>query len=108
MSAFAAVLSSIVLVEIVDAVIASLKVTVTAVVAATPVAPLAGLTDATVGGVVSAATVVNVEVNVVARALPAASLTRGSVVPPRTLTVNVLDPAKGEVGVSVATRLVAL
>jgi hypothetical protein len=52
--------------------------------------------------------VVNVEVNVVARALPAASLTRGSMVPPRTLTVNVLDAAKGEVGVSVATRLVAL
>jgi hypothetical protein len=46
-------LNSIVLVEIVAGSIFSLRVTVTAVLTATPVAPLVGETDTTVGGVVS-------------------------------------------------------
>jgi hypothetical protein len=95
-----------VLVEIVLGLMSSLKVTVTAVLIATPEAPLAGLTATTVGGVVSnAAAVVKDEVKVAARAFPAKSLTRGSTVPPSTLTVNELDEAKAELGVNVATRV---
>ena len=45
--------SSIVLAEIVDAVIVSVKVAVTALVTATPPAPLTGVTALTFGGVVS-------------------------------------------------------
>jgi hypothetical protein len=51
-------LNSIVLVEIVAGSMFSLKVTVTAVLTATPVAPFVGETDATVGGVVSEGTAV--------------------------------------------------
>ena len=72
-----AVLPSInntVLVVMVEAFMASLKVTVTAVLIATFVVPLAGLNELTVGGVVSA-TVVNDELASAANALPAASLT---------------------------------
>jgi hypothetical protein len=73
---------------IVAASIASLKVTVTTLLAATPPAPLAGVNAVTAGGVVSgAAAVVNDTVLFAARALPAKSLTRGSVLPPRTVSV---------------------
>jgi hypothetical protein len=74
--------------EIVSAFMASLKVTATVALVATPVAPLAGFTDETVGAVVSdAVLVVNVDVKVAVNALAAASLTRGSVVPPTTVSV---------------------
>ena len=53
---------------------ASLNTTLTAVVVATPVAPDAGLTDVTVGGVVSVP-VVNDQTKSAARALPLESLT---------------------------------
>jgi hypothetical protein len=49
-------------VAIVVAVIGSLNVTVTVAVGATPVAPLTGVVRVTVGGVVSATTVLNVHV----------------------------------------------
>jgi hypothetical protein len=56
--------------------IASLKVAVTVLATATPVAPEAGIIDTTVGGVVSAATpVVKVHTIGAARAVPATSLT---------------------------------
>ena len=74
-------------VVIVVASIASLNVAMTAVVAATPVAPLVGDTLVTVGGVVSGVVVVNDQVKLVASALPAESFTRGSVAPPFTVAV---------------------
>ena len=67
--------------------IASLKVAVTGVVGATPLAPLAGDRPVTVGGVTSAAAVVKVQPASTARALPARSLTRGLTVPPLTVAV---------------------
>jgi hypothetical protein len=72
---------------IVVASIASLNTAVTAVVAATPVAPLVGVTLLTVGGVVSGVVVVNDQVKLAASALPARSFTRGSVAPPLTVAV---------------------
>ena len=97
------------LVEIVAAFIFSLNVTATVTLAAMPAAPFAGLTEVTVGLVVSDEVLVpNVEVNVVANALPAKSLTRGSVVPPRTLSRYVVDEDRVEFGVTVAMRLAAL
>ena len=65
--------------------IASLKVAVTAVVNATPVAPLAGDRPVTVGGVTSAAAVLKVQPASAAKALPAASLT--PLAPPLTVAV---------------------
>ncbi len=58
----------------VDAVTASLNTTLTAVVPGTPVAPDAGLTEVTVGGVVSTP-VVNDQTKSAANALPLTSLT---------------------------------
>ena len=61
----------------VDASMGSLKVTITLAPVETPVTPLAGATDNTVGGVVSApAAVVNDEKKLAAMALPAASSTQ--------------------------------
>ena len=67
--------------------IASLNVAVTAVVVATPVAPLVGDTLVTVGGVVSGVAVVKDQLKLLASALPAVSFTRGSVAPPFTVAV---------------------
>jgi hypothetical protein len=53
----------------------------------------------------SAAVVVNDHVKLDAIALPAASLTRGSVPPPFTVAVYVDVAAKAEVGVNVAVRV---
>ena len=72
--AFAGFFSTNVVVVSVVALIASLNVAVTLVVIATPVAPLAGETTVTVGGVVSA-DVVNDQTKLLTSALPAASLT---------------------------------
>jgi hypothetical protein len=92
---------------IVLAVIASLKVAVTAVVVAIPVAPLAGLTLLTVGGVVSAAAaVVKDHVKVAARALPAKSFTPFA--PPTTVAVYCTPLANALFGVSVAVLVLAL
>ena len=100
------VLNSMVLVPIVVGFMASLKVTATAIVGATLVAPLAGLTEVTVGRVVSEPVpVLKVEVKFVAKALPAISLTRGSAVPPLTVRVKVVDDARVEEGVNVARRV---
>ena len=97
------------LVEIVAAFMFSLNVTVTVTLAATLIAPFVGLTEVTVGLVVSdELLVLNVDVNVVASALPATSLTRGSVVPPKTLSRYVVDEDRVEFGVTVAMRLAAL
>ena len=63
---------------------ASLKVTVMLAVRETPVAPLAGEVDETVGAVVSTE---KLHTRSAAKALPARSFTRGSVAPPRTLAV---------------------
>ncbi len=66
--------------------IASLKVAVTVVPVLTPVAPLAGDVEVTVGGVVSAAAVVvKDQVTLLASALPATSLT--PLAPPLTVAV---------------------
>jgi hypothetical protein len=86
-SAFTASLSSIVLVEIELGSIFSPKVTATVVLTATPEDPLPGVTATTVGGVVSGTTVVKEAVKVLANAIPARFLTRGSVAPPNTRTV---------------------
>jgi hypothetical protein len=90
--------SSNVAVEIVAGSIASLKVAVTAVVVATAVAPTIGETAVTAGGVVSGVAVVNDHVTLVASALPATSLARGSVAPPFTVTVYVAEGAKAADG----------
>ena len=61
--------------SIVEAFIASLNVTVGATVRATPVAPLAGFEDETVGGVVSGAgPVAKIDETGTARTLPARSV----------------------------------
>src|SRR5438034_6683084 len=78
--------------------IASLNVAVTAVVVATPVAPLAGDTPVTVGGVVSGVAVVNDHVKSLASALPAESFTRGSVAPPCTVAVYVVVCVRAALG----------
>jgi hypothetical protein len=84
----------------------SLKVVVTAVLVATTVAALAGFTEDTVGAVVSEVVpVLNDEVKLAAKALPARSFTRGSVVPPSTVSVKVVDDANLAAGVNVATRV---
>ena len=93
-----------VLVVIVLAVIASLNVAVTFVLVETLVAPLAGLTLLTVGGVVSI--VVKDQVKFVANALPAASFT--PLAPPTTVAVYVVLLASALLGVSVATCVLAL
>ena len=64
--------------------VASLNTTLTEVVVATPVAPAAGMTDVTVGGVVSTA-VVNDQMKSEASALPLKSLTPFA--PPFTVAV---------------------
>src|SRR5689334_8531084 len=93
----------------VDALIASLKVAVTVVVALMPVAPLAGEIAVTVGGVVSpGAAVVNDQETLAASAFPATSLARGSVAPPLTVAVYVAEAASALLGVSVATSVEAL
>ena len=79
--------SSIVLGVIEAVPIGSLKVTMTLEPAATPVAPLVGTVAVIVGGVVSATTVVKVQLDVAASALPARSLSRGSVLPPAAVAV---------------------
>ena len=66
--------------------IASLNVAVTPVAVLTLVAPPAGVTAVTVGGVVSG-TVVNDQTKLAASALPATSFARGSVAPPLTVAV---------------------
>ena len=82
---------------IVDEFIASLNVTETVEVVPTFVAPFAGLTVLTTGGVVSgAAAVVNVDVKLAARALPATSFT-----PVVTVTVYVVPTVRLPDGVNV-------
>jgi hypothetical protein len=79
---------------------ASLNVAVTAEPTATPVALFAGLTELTVGGVVSAAAVVvNVQVRSDARWLPATSVTAAVIV-----AVYVAPLARGADGVNVAVE----
>jgi hypothetical protein len=73
-----------VLVVIVEASIAWLKVAVTVVVVATPVAPLVGVDEVTVGGGAAVA-VVNDQVKSLARAVPLVSFT--PVAPPFTVAV---------------------
>ena len=71
-----------------DEFIASLNVAVTVVLAATPVAPLAGVTAVTTGGVVSApVVVVNDHDTFALIGLPGVSFTRGSTAPPLTVAV---------------------
>jgi hypothetical protein len=84
---------------IVAAFIASLNVTVTAVVTATFVAPLAGLTLLTVGRVVSG-TVVKDHVKFAASGFPAASCT--PLAPPTTVAVYVVLLTNALLGVNVA------
>src|SRR5262245_23153023 len=95
-----------VLAETVEAVNASLNLTLTVVFVATPVAPLAGVTCDTTGGVVSAA-VVNVELKSAARALPIWSLTTAAAVPPLTTTEKMVEAANFALGVSVAEKVLA-
>src|SRR5437762_559695 len=99
--------SSNVLPLIVAGSIASLNVAVTTAARLTPVAPLPGDVAVTVGGVPSAP-VVNDHEALAASALPATSLTRGSVPPPLTVAVYVVEIASGLVGVNVATKVDAL
>jgi hypothetical protein len=88
--------------------IISLNVTLTVVFTETPVALLAGVTPLTVGAVLSELVLVEKEAeNVVTSALPAKSLTRGSLAPPSTLTVKLVLDANSAVGASVATLLAA-
>jgi hypothetical protein len=88
--------------SIVATFIASLNVAVTVVAALTFVAPLAGVTAVTVGGVAST---VNDHVRLAANALPARSFTRGSVAPPFTVAVYFVAALSGLLGVSVAIRV---
>jgi hypothetical protein len=84
----------------------SLNVTLIVVFVATPVAPFAGLTALTPGAVVSdPELVLNDDENVVASALPAKSLTRGSMAPPSTLRVKFVAEANVETGVRIAIRV---
>jgi len=108
MSGFAAVASwTVALLTVVGSII-SLNVTLTVVFTETPVALLAGVTPLTVGAVLSELVlVVNKAENVVASALPAKSLTRGSVAPPLTLTVKLVLEANNVAGATVATLLAA-
>jgi len=88
--------------------IISLNVTLTVVFTETPVALLAGVTPLTVGAVLSELVLVVKEAeNVVTSALPAKSLTRGSLAPPSTLRVKLVLDANSAVGASVATLLAA-
>jgi hypothetical protein len=81
-------LKKTVLVDTVAGSKASLKLIVTDGFLGTPVAPVGGLTATTVGGIVSGGSaVVNDDEKFVANALPAKSLTLGSVAPPSALTV---------------------
>src|SRR5947199_157468 len=84
--------------------IASLKVAVGWMVETIPVAPSAGVTAVTVGGVTSAAAaVVNDQTRSADRAFPARSLTA----PPLTRAVNVAELPRAALGVSVAVRVAA-
>ena len=85
----------------VAALIGSLKVAVTAVVALTPVAARAGVMLVTVGGAVSTTTVVNDHTRLLASALPTTSFTPE--LPPVIVAVYVVDPASAADGVSVPT-----
>ena len=96
--------STNVLVVIVPAFIASLKVAVTVVAVDTPVAPLAGDVAVTVGAAVSA--VVKDQTLFATSAFPATSLT--PLAPLTTVAVYVTFCASGAVGVRVATNVVAL
>ena len=106
MSVLAAFLNSKVVAVRVAGSMAWLKVAVTAVVATTPVAPLAGVLVVTLSG--EAATVVKLQVKLAARAFPARSLIRGSVVPPRSVAVYTVELAKAAEGVRVAVRVAEL
>src|SRR5687767_1286345 len=86
--------------------ISSLNTAVMVVLALTPLAPLAGVTDVTVGGVASTNRVVNVQLNVLASALPAASFTPDA--PPMILAVYNALPASAAEGVKVTVRVAAL
>src|SRR5882762_10405907 len=86
--------------EIVPVSIASVKVAWIAVATETSAAPSAGITAATRGGVTSGDAVVNVEVKVWARPLPATSVT-----PVPTVSVNVVLSGNGRLtGVTVTMR----
>jgi hypothetical protein len=80
--------------------IGSLKVAVTAVLVATPVAPLDGVTDVTIGGVGAGAAVVNDQVKLAAIGVPASSFTPD--VPPTTVAVYVVELARASAGISLA------
>jgi hypothetical protein len=91
--------------------IASLNLAVTAEMRLTPVAPVEGVRAITAGGVVSPvaeAAVVNDQVMLLLIQLPDASFTRGSVEPPRTVAVYLVDTARGFDGRSVAMKVDAL
>src|SRR5881396_2090323 len=86
--------------EIVPVSIASVKVTWITVATETSVAPSAGITAATRGGIASGDAVVNVEAKVCARALPATSVT-----PVPTVRLNAVLSGSGRLtGVSVTMR----
>jgi hypothetical protein len=87
------------------AAIGSLNVTVTEV-AVTPVAPSAGDTAVTVGGVVSGWTVVKDRTKLLASGFPAVSFTPAA--PAAIVAVYVVAWVSDADGFSVATRVVAL
>ena len=88
----------------VDASIASLKIAETAVLRVVPVAPLAGVTDVIVGGIISA--VVNFHVKLLAKAFPATSFTPEE--PPLIVAVYKVELANAADGVNVAVLVAAL
>ncbi len=88
----------------VEGFIASEKVAVVFAVTATPIAPLAGLTVVTLGGVTSSAAVMKLHTLSVANGFPATSV--APLAPPLTVAVYVVLAARSDVGSSV-TRLLA-
>ena len=78
---------------------ASLKFAVIFPVIPTPVAPLRGDTEVTVGGVLSTVAVVKLHIKLFARAFPARSFTPE--LPPTIVAVYTVDPLRTEDGVKV-------
>ena len=89
---------------IVDAFIASLKIAETVVLISAPVAPLAGVTDVIVGGIISA--VVNFHVKLLPKGFPATSFTPEE--PPVIVAVYKVELANAADGVRVAVLVAAL
>ena len=85
-----------VVVVTVDAFTASLKLAIIFAPVLTPVAPFAGETDVTIGGVLSTTAVVKLQLKLLANAFPARSFIPDA--PPIIVAVKTVEPAKVDVG----------